>query len=122
MIPERADTRHRRGRPTKSVDSWPPWKRRLHWLCHLLRPPADQGPLFWVVLVRVRSFLSFFGAKNRIHRGAITFTQFACQHQRTSEKKRPKTRKLAVVGPCRRPLFAGRDTWNKCGIARNCRR
>ena len=60
MIAGRADTRHRRGRTTKSVDSRPPRKRRLHWLCHLLRPPADQGPLFGVVLVRVRSCLGPF--------------------------------------------------------------
>src|ERR1700678_4263576 len=66
MIAGRADTLHRRGRTTKSVDSWPPWKRRLHWLCHLLRPPADQGTLFGVVLVRVRSCLGLFRAKNRI--------------------------------------------------------
>ena len=43
-------------------------------------------------------------------------------NQRTSKKGRPKRRKRAVVGPRRRPLFAGRDTWNKYGIARNCRR
>jgi DNA-binding CsgD family transcriptional regulator len=43
-------------------------------------------------------------------------------NQPTGKTGRPKRRKLAVAGLRRRPLFAGRDTWNRCGIARSCRR
>jgi hypothetical protein len=44
MIAGRADTRYRRSRTTKSVDSWQHLEAALHWLSHLGRLAPDQGP------------------------------------------------------------------------------
>ena len=43
--------------------------------------PLIKGHFSALYWSRLRSCLGLFRAKNRIHRGAITFTQFACQHR-----------------------------------------